>query len=386
MHLQTWIFQGNPKRFNIDAYLQDWKNISWTIRQLYYVDQIQIGDEVFIWRSDGFSRGTGGIIARAVVTGLAEEKQDAVNEYWHTDEGLEMFMRVPLDVKEVKLEGYISRMALLEHPELMELHILKMANMTNYLISNQHGQLIRDMWLQEMPIKRFPQLIRKPRDREYKKYAEQLRDNVVYEYLFNGKSHRWLDENILDESADYSRGWFSMGMLHYLGIVDAHKGFFKGIEVIDAIKRLMDQDSEELRGIAAALLRHARNLYSNDASDESIYDEGTEYPEGKEYFRLHRLRERNPKVVKQAKELFMKKHGRLYCEVCDFDYSLAYGERGIDFIEGHHKKLISEMQEGETTKVEDIKLLCANCHRMIHRTPLISVDDLSAIIHNHKVC
>ena len=36
-------------------------------------------------------------------------------------------------------------------------------------------------------------------------------------------------------------------------------------------------------------------------------------------------------------------------------------------IEVHHKKPISEMVEGETTKLDDVECLCANCHRIVHR-------------------
>ncbi|OMD64501.1 hypothetical protein BSK48_24785 [Paenibacillus odorifer] len=51
-------------------------------------------------------------------------------------------------------------------------------------------------------------------------------------------------------------------------------------------------------------------------------------------------------------------------------------ERGKDFIEGHHKKTVFEMREGETTKIEDIGMHCPNCHRMIHRIPMISIEEL----------
>jgi 5-methylcytosine-specific restriction enzyme A len=92
------------------------------------------------------------------------------------------------------------------------------------------------------------------------------------------------------------------------------------------------------------------------------------------------MRERKSGVVKQAKKLFFKKHKRLYCEACKFDFTKVYGERGKDFIEGHHTKLVKEMKEGDKTKAEDIAMLCSNCHRMIHRKPLVSVKVLATLI------
>jgi 5-methylcytosine-specific restriction enzyme A len=38
------------------------------------------------------------------------------------------------------------------------------------------------------------------------------------------------------------------------------------------------------------------------------------------------------------------------------------------------------MTEDEATKVEDIAMLCANCHRMIHRKPMISVNELRVLV------
>lgn len=50
------------------------------------------------------------------------------------------------------------------------------------------------------------------------------------------------------------------------------------------------------------------------------------------------------------------------------------GSGGKDFIEGHHTKLISELSDGDKTRVEDIAMLCSNCHRMVHRKPILSVE------------
>lgn len=110
-------------------------------------------------------------------------------------------------------------------------------------------------------------------------------------------------------------------------------------------------------------------------------DDVSDYPEGAKAYRTHTIAERNPQVIKKAKERFAFFHnGNLFCEACGFNFNEIYGSRGNNFIEGHHKKLVSEMQKGETTKIEDIALLCSNCHRMIHRKPLISVEELSALL------
>ena len=89
--------------------------------------------------------------------------------------------------------------------------------------------------------------------------------------------------------------------------------------------------------------------------------------EGQQKLSLHLKRERNSQIVKQAKERFkMRNNGRLFCEICKFDFSERYGEIGEGFIEAHHKKPISKMQPGDVTRIEDFILVCSNCHSMLH--------------------
>jgi len=90
------------------------------------------------------------------------------------------------------------------------------------------------------------------------------------------------------------------------------------------------------------------------------------FPEGGKKRRLHLYRERNRGVVLKAKAIRLEIDPLLRCEVCGFSFLEKYGPIGEGFIEAHHKIPISELKEGGHTKVEDIALLCSNCHRMIH--------------------
>ncbi|WP_236887482.1 HNH endonuclease [Clostridium argentinense] len=77
-------------------------------------------------------------------------------------------------------------------------------------------------------------------------------------------------------------------------------------------------------------------------------------------------------------------NGRLFCEACGFDFFEVYGERGKDFIEGHHTKFVSELSDGDMTRVEDIAMLCSNCHRMIHRKSVLTVSELAEKVEDIK--
>lgn len=88
--------------------------------------------------------------------------------------------------------------------------------------------------------------------------------------------------------------------------------------------------------------------------------------EGGVIMRLHRRYERDPKLVREKRKASAAA-GSLVCEVCCFDFEQSYGELGAGYIEVHHTKPIHTLLAGTKTKLDDLALLCANCHRMAHR-------------------
>lgn len=112
---------------------------------------------------------------------------------------------------------------------------------------------------------------------------------------------------------------------------------------------------------------------------DDLPDEGdAEGEEGGVVLRLHKRYERNRKIVRM-KINAAKKAGDLWCEVCKFDFEAEFGDLGEGYIEVHHLKPVHTLDKGNRTKVSDLALLCANCHRMAHRkrTPL-TLDQLRA--------
>ncbi|MGE5436287.1 MAG: HNH endonuclease [Syntrophothermus sp.] len=118
-----------------------------------------------------------------------------------------------------------------------------------------------------------------------------------------------------------------------------------------------------------------------DISKIKIVDDEKAFPEGREMFKLHKSYERDAKICKLAKEKKLKEDGELICEVCGFSFIDRYGDLGIGFIEAHHKIPVSQLGENGKTRIEDMALLCSNCHQMIHRSrsPL-TIEELKALI------
>ncbi|HBQ4165108.1 TPA: HNH endonuclease, partial [Escherichia coli] len=73
------------------------------------------------------------------------------------------------------------------------------------------------------------------------------------------------------------------------------------------------------------------------------------------------------------------KYGKFFCEACGFSFADFYGEE-FDYIECHHVTPLSET--GETkTDLEDLILLCANCHRVVHQSSKdMSIDMLRELV------
>jgi len=116
-------------------------------------------------------------------------------------------------------------------------------------------------------------------------------------------------------------------------------------------------------------------------TDKDIADDDDEFPEGKELTELHKRKERNPKVVHKKKKKVLQESGKLKCEVCGFDFVKIYGKLGYGFAECHHTVPVFELIEGHKTKLSDLAIVCANCHRMLHKArPLISIGNLRAVV------
>ena len=56
------------------------------------------------------------------------------------------------------------------------------------------------------------------------------------------------------------------------------------------------------------------------------------------------------------------------CEICGFDFAKEYGEFAKYCLEVHHLKLLSSAgKRGLTTTVDDVIVVCPNCHRALHQ-------------------
>jgi hypothetical protein len=106
-------------------------------------------------------------------------------------------------------------------------------------------------------------------------------------------------------------------------------------------------------------------------------DDESAFPEGRALYRLHKSLERDTRLAKALKDRVLGRGNELTCQVCGFSFRKKYGNVGVGFIECHHTIPVSELRGRRKTKIEEIAMVCSNCHRMLHRyRPWLSVEQL----------
>ena len=260
--MKTWIFQGNPDRFNIDKYLSQSSKIYWTVTHQKHQNELSLGDLIYLWRAKGLNNAISGIIARGQLIEVCKPRNQVDDpEYlfdnlWQDNNIDTSEIKAGILIHETRLnteEGMLRSIDLQKDPILSRMQIITARVGSNFLVNDQQSELIKAYW-------------------------------------------------------------------------------------------------------------DASNPETSDITEQYIST-----TEGKISFRMHKFRERDSKLRNKAIESFLDKHKKLFCEVCKFSFVDKYGEIGNGFIEVHHMKPISTFSDGEVTEIENLKLVCSNCHRMIHR-------------------
>ena len=179
-------------------------------------------------------------------------------------------------------------------------------------------------------------------------------------------------------------------------IFDIIKAEFEGKRNIESkiLREILFYDQNVFHQIPANTLN--RYIFDDPVSDdiasskqtsaaENIEEISLELVEGNELYVTHKTHERNGELPKMKKHISLEKTGSLKCEICEFDFYEKYGEHGKGFMECHHIYPVSKMEKGAKTKIDDLALVCANCHRMIHRSKnkWLSLDEIKSIYNSN---
>ncbi len=220
----------------------------------------------------------------------------------------------------------------------------------------------------------IPKLDPVSRNREYNSYSGELRSQVVDGWLFQGKSHRTLDKEMLGLDPLVSKGYQSMNILHHLGLKKPFRGIFDGWSKASAIKALTE-DLQDFRFVLAHLdskttgqLSELSTLINEEEEDlkksradtsvnrrKRIAASSVKPPRIRVYSYTYR---RNMDIVVEALD---RANG--VCEKCKYPAPFMKITDGSPYLEVHHIKPLSN---GGDDSLENVLALCPNCHRQHH--------------------
>lgn len=90
-----------------------------------------------------------------------------------------------------------------------------------------------------------------------------------------------------------------------------------------------------------------------------------EFPEGRLLFRVHLVRERHPELRKRKLRQLIATGRDASCEICGLEPDAVYRRTAAErVLECHHRKPLEA--GARRTRLDDVVLACANCHRAIH--------------------
>lgn len=126
--------------------------------------------------------------------------------------------------------------------------------------------------------------------------------------------------------------------------------------------------------VADEILEHIQNNKLTEFTVNSK-EQIKVYSEGKTKTVTYTTYDRSP----SARQACIDSHG-YDCVVCRFNFAEAYGEIGRNYVEVHHLIQIADIaEEYEIDPIKDLRPVCANCHRMLHkRRPALSIKELKS--------
>ena len=143
-------------------------------------------------------------------------------------------------------------------------------------------------------------------------------------------------------------------------------GFKNGGCISEMPEYVRVSDAYELYGATAVLLK------CNDVDVHSL-----EATEGIRRLVLHLRRERNQTIVRKKKDLAKS----FECEICGFSFARVYGADAKEYCEVHHLAPLSDVEDTTKTRMKDLAIVCANCHRVIHlRNPPYQLIDVKNML------
>lgn len=183
--------------------------------------------------------------------------------------------------------------------------------------------------------------------------------DIFYDALGDGRSLLQF-RNSMKNARDTFDTLFENGRIGWIGDGTNNASLSTGFQAVHEHWNLRSE--EELETYVFGLLGRTTTLDSKSNFGHESRTEG-----GEKVFVSTR-----PERDSKLRNMTLDIHG-YNCMACNFNFESFYGEIGKNFIEVHHIIPLTEVGERETNPEIDLIVLCANCHRMVHRQKRITL-------------
>lgn len=136
-----WIFQGNPKYYDVISAVNDLNVITWAVNQ--NKNQIKKGDKAYIWLS-----GTeGGIVASGMILCDPEIRQPDLDDPYNRSETLNQkpYLAVDIEIQRKLTNEIVERTTLLGDERTKRMEILTYPGATNFRVKNEEDAVIESI-------------------------------------------------------------------------------------------------------------------------------------------------------------------------------------------------------------------------------------------------
>ena len=376
----TWIFQANPDRFDIDGFLATKpSSTSWLVTR--YATDLRLGDDVYIWRARGREGSAkSGIVAKAQITSGVEIRKDDPQSirFWKGGEDANAAAsRVRINFERIaNKRQLIQRAWVLDDPILRELTIVKIANGTNYAVEPRLAARLDILWNKVDTEWTYAETLGGLwafLETQGKQVSKPPGSPVADTSLFIGRPISGVYNKVMNFRAldprDERKG------LDGTTEMDSHvwdKFFDAELEVLDASqiesemarfwgKKPDEKPADDAIATDTAVEEDARKLLSLDLETlMKDYNSGRSAKPRKPPTKRSTVRsyQRDPRVIAIA-----KLRAGFKCEVPQCKHPTFLGKDGFVFSEVHH---IEPLAEGGEDTIENAACICPAHHREVH--------------------
>lgn len=384
----SWIFQSNPKLFDIDNALIEAKenNLTFAWRVTQHKNEVMPGHIVYIWRSQGSGKfeSISGIIAKGRITSFPKECNNPDWEIkYNRGNELGTRLRVDIEIDSIANKKQVIKKNWLEIDPIFSTH---------RIITSRRGTNFKLSFIETKRLAELYEKTGRPWTRE-----ESLAALWLYYQLLDKKISKSANSPVAQTALTIGRsvtGVYNKYMnFRYIDPTDPRKGL-SGINEVD--ERVWNEffDEQKIGFKAHQLEKQYLLLWEggtvNPHDDEETYqnppkrkkkskspksvaltEEEKKPPQGSG----RSGRTRNPGIGEDA-----RKEANFNCEISG-SHATFLKPNGNQYVEAHHLIPMEQFEEyakknQSIDRLYNIVSLCPNCHMKIHYGIKEDVDSL----------